>query len=206
MHTIPNDHAAPAAKKIKNSHKPTQSVSSQPAKRSPSYGSARPNNNGTNPNNINSNNINSHHHGHPPSPANTPPDLPSDFELHTYSDSFLTLYNEDAQIVHMNSFANLNVSNIMSIWLRDPERVRLDTLRDYKTIFRPLPSSSLDSLKRPLQVESKKTPLSPEAVARLAIPDGPPRRWRRMYHSWSSTARSDSGRTMPTIPTIDGRR
>ncbi|TPX07660.1 uncharacterized protein E0L32_010658 [Thyridium curvatum] len=138
------DHPPPS-KKAKSSHKTNHSISSQAAKRSPSYGNGR-----------------TGQHGHPPSPATTPPDLPSDFELHTYSSGFISSCSEsDAQIVHSNSFANLMISNTMSLWLREPQRLRQETGQDYDDVFQNLPSN-IDTLKRPLRLETKQLPHAPE--------------------------------------------
>lgn len=149
-HGSPNDHSHPP-KKTKSSHKSNQSISSQAAKRSPSYSASR-----ANP------------HGHPPSPANTPPDLPNDFEIHNYSEGFLSLYNEqDVQIVQTNSFASLVISNAMSLWLREPERMRQETGQEYNDVFQILPSN-IESLKRPLHVEhhDKKSPPNSDKILR----------------------------------------
>lgn len=90
-------------------HRSNQSVSSQ-VKRSPPY-NPRPQS-----------------HGHPPSPAHTPPDLPTDFQVHSYSEHFLTLYDNDpnVQISNTNSFASLAVTNTLSSWLHDLEKLRED--------------------------------------------------------------------------------
>ncbi|KAF9869545.1 phd finger and set domain-containing protein [Colletotrichum karsti] len=146
-HGSPSDHPHPP-KKAKSSHRPSHSISSQNAKRSPSYGNGRPQPN-----------------GHPPSPATTPPDLPSDFEIHNYSDGFLSLIKEQdaAPIVQTNSFASLTISNTMSLWLREPERMRQETGEEFKDVFAKLPAD-IDSRKRPLHVESKKLPLGPDTV------------------------------------------
>lgn len=68
-------------------------------------------------------------HGHPPSPAHTPPDLPIDFQVHSYSDNFLSLYDgeEDVQETTTNSYVSLTVSNSMSEWLHSPESFVRDT-------------------------------------------------------------------------------
>ncbi|KAL3303457.1 PHD-finger domain-containing protein [Colletotrichum asianum] len=146
-HGSPSDHPPPA-KKTKSSHRPSHSISSQSAKRSPSYGNGR-----AQPN------------GHPPSPATTPPDLPSDFQIHNYSDGFLNLTKKevDAPEVETNSFASLNISNTMSIWLREPERMRQETGEEFNDVFAQLPTD-IESRKRPLQVESKKLSLGPDTV------------------------------------------
>ncbi|KAF5497426.1 Inactive histone-lysine N-methyltransferase 2E [Colletotrichum siamense] len=147
-HGSPSDHPPPPAKKTKSSHRPSHSISSQSAKRSPSYGNGRAQTN-----------------GHPPSPATTPPDLPSDFQIHNYSDGFLNLTKKevDAPEVETNSFASLNISNTMSIWLREPERMRQETGEEFNDVFAKLPAD-IESRKRPLQVESKKLSLGPDTV------------------------------------------
>ncbi|KAJ0379299.1 hypothetical protein COL26b_002468 [Colletotrichum chrysophilum] len=99
------------------------------------------------------------------SPATTPPDLPSDFQIHNYSDGFLNLTKKevDAPEVETNSFASLNISNTMSIWLREPERMRQETGEEFNDVFAKLPAD-IESRKRPLQVESKKLSLGPDTV------------------------------------------
>lgn len=101
----PQDHHPKKAK----GHRSNQSISSQ-IKRSPPY-NPRPQS-----------------HGHPPSPAHTPPDLPSDFQVHSYSEHFLNLYDHDhnVQTLHTNSFASLAVTNSLSSWLQDSEKLRED--------------------------------------------------------------------------------
>lgn len=136
-------------KKSKSSHRPSQSVSSQVAKPSPSYSQKT-----TNP------------HGHPPSPATTPSDLPHESEIHNYSSGFMDLYKEDRDIaiVQTNSFPSLIESNILSTWLRDRERLRQETGCDYEDVFQPLPPN-IDSLKASPQVRSKKLPIGPDTMA-----------------------------------------
>jgi len=147
-HAVPHDHSQHPPKKTKSSHKPSQSVSSQAAKRSPPHN-------------------NSHtkiSHGHPPSPATTPPDLPEDFEIHNYSPGFLSRYNDqDIQIVHTNSFAGLQVSNTMSDWLRDPEKLQNEAGCAYADVFQKLPPN-IESLSKPLDVVHTKKTLSPGTV------------------------------------------
>jgi hypothetical protein len=119
-HMSPQDNPHPA-KKAKSSHKSSQSISSQAPKRSPSHGNPKPT------------------QSHPLSPATTPPDLPDDFELHNYSSGFLSLYNDHAfQIVNTNSFAGLQISNTMSAWLRDPEKMQIETGLSYGDVFQKL--------------------------------------------------------------------
>lgn len=135
-HNSPHDHPhAHPPKKPKNSHKSSQSISSQVPKRSPSYGNTKVN------------------QAHPPSPATTPPDLLDDSELHGYSPSFLSLYdNSTFQVTHTNTFARLHVSNMITAWLRDPELMKEQTGATYGDVFRKLPSD-IDSRKPKIEVE-----------------------------------------------------
>jgi len=94
----------------KKGHRSNQSINSQ-IKRSPPFNS-RPN-----------------IHGHPPSPAHTPPDIPIDIQWQSFSPNFLRLYDNDEQyqLSPTNSFASLSVTNSMSAWLRDPQCLQNDT-------------------------------------------------------------------------------
>ncbi|KAI0871549.1 hypothetical protein GGS24DRAFT_57017 [Hypoxylon argillaceum] len=136
-------------KKSKSSHRPSQSISSQTAKRSPPHGQKT-----TNP------------HGHPPSPATTPSDLPHEFEIHAYSRGFMDLYKEDRDvaIVQTNSFASLIISNILSSWLRDGEKLRKETGCDYGDVFQSLPPN-IDSVQALPEVRSKKLAVSSDMIA-----------------------------------------
>ncbi|KAK1759291.1 SET domain-containing protein 3 [Echria macrotheca] len=128
-------------KKTKSAHKPSQSISSQAPKRSPPYG--RPN------------------HGHPPSPATTPPDLPDEHEMHGYSDRFTSHFNDQGvRIVNVNSFAGLQVSNTMSEWLRDPRKMEKETGTRWDDVFQHLPAN-MDSLQVIPEVEHTKKTLAP---------------------------------------------
>ncbi|RYO75477.1 hypothetical protein DL766_002564 [Monosporascus sp. MC13-8B] len=135
-------------KKSKSTHRSSQSISSQNPKRSPSYGhkSGNP-------------------HGHPPSPATTPPDLPLDAEIHNYSSGFMNLYNDDGDVslVQTNSFASLVISNVLSLWLRDHERLKQETGCDFDDVFQSLPKN-IDELKRPPVIEHKKLQIAPDTV------------------------------------------
>ncbi|POS87730.1 hypothetical protein EPUL_000467 [Erysiphe pulchra] len=91
----------------------------------------------------------------PPSPVQTPPHLPINFQVHGYSDNFLSLYNQGP--IHSsrsNSFASLSVSNSMTDWLRDQSRLYQDAgVRDYVDVFQNL-KVSVNTLKWPeLRVE-----------------------------------------------------
>jgi uncharacterized protein len=142
-HPSPNDHHHPALpKKTKSSHKSHASLSSHSAKRSPSNGQPRPTQN-----------------GHPLSPADTLPDsLPNEWDLHGYSTGFQSLYNniEDVASVGVNSFANLNISNMISRWLREPVTMRKDTGHDPTDVF-VSPPSNIDSHKNDIQVAESHT-------------------------------------------------
>ncbi|RKF71247.1 putative phd-finger domain-containing protein [Golovinomyces cichoracearum] len=92
-----------------------------------------------------------------PSPIHTPPYLPTNFQVHGYSENFLTLYNQvPIHSTSTNSFASLSVSNSMTDWLRDPSRLFQDAgVRDKEDVFLNL-KVSVDSLKWPeLRVEKK---------------------------------------------------
>ncbi|KAK6087512.1 phd finger and set domain-containing protein [Seiridium cupressi] len=134
-------------KKTKSTHRSSQSISST-AKRSPSYGQRHETS-----------------HAHPPSPATTPPDIPADSEIHHYSDSFLTLYNDDRdiQIVQTNSFASLEISNVLSLWLRDHEKLQHDCGCEFKDVFQPLPPD-IDAIKRTPVVSHKKQMSTPDTM------------------------------------------
>ncbi|KAK6957368.1 hypothetical protein Daesc_000152 [Daldinia eschscholtzii] len=134
-------------KKSKSTHRSSQSISSQNPKRSPSYGQKTGN-----------------PHGHPPSPATTPPDLPHELEIQ-YSNAFLNLYKDDRDvpIVRTNSFASLSISNMLSLWLQDHDKLRVETGCKFDDVFQSLPPN-IDSLKIPPRVESKKLPVGPDTV------------------------------------------
>ncbi|KAI1436665.1 hypothetical protein GGR50DRAFT_686356 [Xylaria sp. CBS 124048] len=123
-----------------SSHRPSQSVSSQVAKRSPSFSQKT-----TNP------------HVQPPSPSTTPRDPPHESEIHNYSSGFMNLYKEDRDIaiVQTNSFASLTISNRLSVWLRDGDKLRQETGCDFGDVFRSLPPG-IDSIKALPKVVSKK--------------------------------------------------
>jgi len=128
-------------RKSKSTHRPSQSISSKDPKRSPSLGQIKSNAN-----------------GHPPSPATTPPDnLPQEFEIHNYSTGFHDLYKEenDFSIVQTNSFVSLVISNILSLWLRDHDKLKEETGCDYSDVFQPLPAD-IDPRKNSTVVEHKK--------------------------------------------------
>ena len=140
--------AAHQHKKSKSTHRSSQSISSQNPKRSPSYShkSGNP-------------------HGHPPSPATTPPDLPQEAEIHNYSSGFKSLYNDDGDVslVQTNSFTNLDISNKLSMWLRDHDTLKEQTGCDFDEVFQPLPSN-LDQFKRPPKIGHKKLQISPDTL------------------------------------------
>lgn len=121
-HGSPVDSAS-HPKKPKSAHRTTQSTSSQPSKRSPSFGSART-------------------PAHPPSPANTPPDLPDDFQIHHYSAGFYSLYNEqEVPETHNNAFVTLAIPTALSRWLREPSVMKQEVGRTHKEVFSDEPSS-----------------------------------------------------------------
>lgn len=146
----PHEHTS-HAKKPKSHHRSQQSISA--AKRSPS------------------NHSRNHSHAHPLSPATTPPDLPQDFIIHTYSKQFQDLCENDpgAQDLQANSFASLAVTDSMSIWLRDPEKLREDVgIENSQEVFRTIKAEvDFDNYPRPkLEVNSKTISAKPELQLR----------------------------------------
>ncbi|KAJ1333565.1 [histone H3]-lysine4 N-trimethyltransferase MLL5 [Microdochium nivale] len=127
-------------RKSKSTHRLSQSVGSKDHKRSPSFSQKSGN-----------------PHGHPPSPATTPPDnYAQDFEIHNYSTGFHDLYKEESDfpIVQTNSFVSLVISNILSLWLRDHDKLKDETGCDYSDVFNPS-SPNVDSEQKPPVVEHK---------------------------------------------------
>lgn len=138
----------PPPKKSKSSHRPSQSLSSQAPKRSPSYGNSKPNNN------------------HPLSPATTPPDLPDDFQIHHYSAGFCSLYNEhDVPDAHNNAFASLAIPTALSRWLREPETMKQEVGRTHSDVFQDEPSN-IEQKKPKLEVKDATRPLDPSTTLR----------------------------------------
>ena len=139
-----------SSKKPKPSHRPSHSVSSQPSKRSPSYGNARSN------------------HAHPPSPATTPPDLPDDFQIHHYSAGFCSLYSEqEVPATHNNAFASLAIPGALSRWLREPDTMKQEVGRTRNEVFQDAPAD----------VEENKPKLAVRDTTRSPEP-GTTLRWR----------------------------
>ncbi|KAK4226351.1 SET domain-containing protein 3 [Podospora fimiseda] len=136
-------------KKAKNTHKSSHSVSAPAPKRSPSYGNSKTGS------------------GHPPSPATTPPDLPDDFEIHNYSEGFLSLFNDQHifQPVRVNSFADLGVSNKMLEWLHNKEVMKNDTGFYYNDVFQELPPGIDSPFKGKLVEPEAATKISPTGTA-----------------------------------------
>ncbi|KLU88273.1 hypothetical protein MAPG_07260 [Magnaporthiopsis poae ATCC 64411] len=96
-------------------------------------------------------------HGGPPQPgspidgpATTPPELPQDFE-----------FDDTVRIVQTNSFANLNVSNTMSLWLAKPEKLRQETGWEYGDVFQPLPPETSE---RPMRLEPQELRIADSIV------------------------------------------
>ncbi|KAB5571938.1 PHD-finger domain-containing protein [Coniochaeta sp. 2T2.1] len=145
--TTSHDHPPPN-KKPKSSHKASQSVSSQTAKRSPSNGNLKTNT------------------GHPPSPATTPPDLPTDPQSQQYSKTFVSSWHNDVHIkfVNVNSYKGLEVFNTMSSWLRDQDRLRRETGCAFDEVFQRLPPS-IESIKRSRLIERKTVPINTPDVS-----------------------------------------
>ncbi|RFU73152.1 hypothetical protein TARUN_9117 [Trichoderma arundinaceum] len=144
------DHHPPPTKKSKTSHRPSLSVSSQPSKRSPSYG-----NNRTIPT-------------HPPSPATTPPDLPDDFQIHHYSEGFCSLYN-DVPDIHNNAFASLAIPTALVRWLESSSALEKEVGRRHSEIFQ----DALPALER-------KRPKLEVKDATQSLDNGTTLRWRSL--------------------------
>ncbi|UKZ85351.1 uncharacterized protein TrAFT101_001215 [Trichoderma asperellum] len=144
------DHHPAPAKKSKTSHRPSLSVSSQPSKRSPSYG-----NNRTNPT-------------HPPSPATTPPDLPDDFQIHHYSEGFCSLYN-DVPDIQNNGFASLAIPTALMRWLDSSSALEKEVGRRRSEIFQ----DALPALER-------KRPKLEVKDATQSLDNGTMLRWRSL--------------------------
>lgn len=138
-HSASHDHGQ-APKKPKSSHRTSQSISSQAPKRSPSYGNSKPN------------------PAPPPSPATTPPELPLIVQPKHYSASFISSYDQEAQVVDVNSYKGLAVSNTMSLWLRDQDSLLRDTERDFNDVFQKMPPD-IESIKHFRLIERKRRPV-----------------------------------------------
>ncbi|KHN96040.1 SET domain protein [Metarhizium album ARSEF 1941] len=138
-----------SSKKTKSSHRPSHSVSSQPSKRSPSYGQ----NSRSNP-------------AQPPSPATTPPDLPNDFQIHHYSAGFYSLYNEqEVPDTHNNAFASLAIPTALSRWLRDPDTMKQEVGRTRAEVFQDEPPN-VDQMKPKLEVNDTTRLVEPGTTLR----------------------------------------
>lgn len=156
-HTVGTDpskqgslHDQPPTKKAKTSHKSSPSVGTQIRKRSPSHNAPKLN-----------------HHGHPLSPATTPPDLPLDFETSSYAPQFLARYEEplEFEMVDTNTDEKLEVTNRMSQWTRsEGELFWEDTHCEFKDIVQRKRPSLLCP---PLRVEETELPVSKGMVLRL---------------------------------------
>lgn len=143
-----------STRKPKASHRHSQSVGSQHPKRSPSVSQARP------------------HLAHPPSPANSPPDLPDDFTIHHYSDGFYALYNDrDVTNTENNQFASLAIPTALSRWLREPEQMKKEVGRTHSDVFQePSASANASTDKPKLEVQD----------ATRALDSGNVLRWRSL--------------------------
>ncbi|PFH59027.1 hypothetical protein XA68_12907 [Ophiocordyceps unilateralis] len=141
-HGSPGEPQHHPAKKSKPSHRPSQSISSQPSKRSP-----------PNP-------------AHPPSPATTPPDLPDDFQIHHYSAGFCSLYNEqEVPDTLNNAFASLAIPTALSRWLREPDTMKNEVGRSHPDVFQTLPPNVGENKPR-LEVEDSTRSTGAGAVLR----------------------------------------
>jgi hypothetical protein len=134
-------------KKSKPHHRSGHSISTQGPKRSPN------------------NHSRSHSHAHPLSPVTTPPDLPDDFVIHSYSKQLQDQCDNDPgpQELQANSFASLSVTDTMSLWLRDKAKLREDTGKEgHQDVFQICkPGFDFATFKWPeLKVNVKEIPAS----------------------------------------------
>lgn len=148
-HAVGNDafkngspHDLPPAKKIKTSHKSSQSVSAASTKQSPHSATATKFN----------------HHGHPLSPATTPPDLPAEFESHPSAPHGLVRHGTPFDPVENNTIATLAITNRMASWTR-PEcpEFREDAGAELDEVVRRKTPSPLDP---PLRVDKQEHPVA----------------------------------------------
>lgn len=139
-HALSHDQNHPHAhKKSKSTHKASQSVSSHAPKRSPSYGASK-----TNP-------------AHPPSPATTPPEVAINFRPQNYSQNLVK--DRDVEIVNVNSYARLEISLTLSMWLRDPGKMEKETGCHSSDVFQTTPAN-LETLKTANQVAHRSSTTS----------------------------------------------
>jgi hypothetical protein len=76
----------------------------------------------------------------------------------------LSRYNDQAfKIVNTNSFAGLQVSNTMSAWLLDPEKMQKETGLSYSDVFQKLPAH-IDSIRVQPEVVQTQEVISPDSV------------------------------------------
>lgn len=132
----PQDHNS-HSKKTKG-HRSTQSMNAQ-TKRSPPYNSR------------------TNSHAHPPSPAHTPPDLPKDFEVHSFSDTFQHLYDDDRpfQLNDYNTYP-LVVTNTLALWLQSSEKLRQDTgVESEKDAFQRIKPDTKDPIFPDIRIDRK---------------------------------------------------
>jgi hypothetical protein len=116
-HGSPSDHALPAPKKTKTSHRPSQSMSALSKRGSPPHAAGR-----TAAANQSA--------ARPPSPASAAPDLPDTFKIHSYSPAFFALYSGPPyELRTQNSFANINVPSTLASWITKEGHMKADTGR-----------------------------------------------------------------------------
>lgn len=109
----------PQAKRAKTQHRAQNSISSQGVKRSPALHSR------------------SNSHAHPLSPATTPPELPDDFVVHTYSPQFVNCWQNDpgSSDLKANLLTSLKVTSSMSTWLHSEDKLLDDTKHTFDEVF-----------------------------------------------------------------------
>lgn len=133
-HGSPTEHTS---KKPKSSHKASQSISSIASKRSPSYSHPKTNS------------------AHPPSPATTPPDLPDNFYIHTYTTGFRSLYDEQSVAeTQNNAFSSLAIPTALSRWLRDPDLMQQEVGRSADEVFQTIPPN-IEEKKPRLEIDDE---------------------------------------------------
>ncbi|PSS02098.1 hypothetical protein BD289DRAFT_360195 [Coniella lustricola] len=142
-------HGSPPPKKPKPSHRSSHSVSAHTSKRSPSHSAPKAN-----------------HHGHPLSPATTPPDVPQDYEGSAYPTRFLSVHEDSVEIVDSNTIATLMTTNLMSSWSRPDgaETFRQHTGAEFDEVVR---RNTPSPLYPPLRVETKELPIARNSTLTL---------------------------------------
>ncbi|UKZ73605.1 hypothetical protein TrVFT333_001253 [Trichoderma virens FT-333] len=101
-------------------------------------------------------------------PATTPPDLPDDFQIHHYSESFCSLYS-DVPDTRTNAFANLAIPTALVRWLESSSALEKEVGRRHSEVFQ----DALPALER-------KRPKLEIKDATQALDNGTTLRWRSL--------------------------